>query len=274
MGFELILTILIGCCIGSFINVLVYRLPRRLSIILPSSFCISCKRNISWRDNIPILGWLILKGKCRYCKTPISLRYPFLEFFTALLFTLNIYSNPTNFELYPSIFTNISGSFLLLILIPLTILDIKYLWLPKSLCIFGICGGLLNSLIYGLYYSNYHYALLKEHILAAIIGISLFRLISYISQRIFKKPALGLGDSNLVAMVGAWLGLEGMIITIFLTFITAGIYVLVGLTLSQLHPGQEIPLGPFIIFNGYSIWFLGNQYFFNLYYLLINLIYN
>ena len=89
---------IIGSCIGSFINVIVYRLPNNFSIVKPRSFCPECKSKLTWRENVPLISWLIQKGRCKNCNTPISKRYPLIELSTAILFVIFTYSSPPLFN--------------------------------------------------------------------------------------------------------------------------------------------------------------------------------
>ena len=142
-----------GCCIGSFINVLIYRLPIKQSIIYPRSYCIECGTSISWYDNIPILSWLLLLGKCRSCKTKISFTYPLIEFITGIVFITNSYSNPSFYIALPFIPKVILGSIFASICLTLSLLDYKYFWLPRIITFSGIFIGVFFSLIIDLTYN-------------------------------------------------------------------------------------------------------------------------
>ena len=125
----------IGCCIGSFINVLIYRLPLNQSIVYPNSSCPKCNVKIKWFDNLPIISWLLLRGKCRACKSKISFSYPIIELSTGLLVWLNFYANPTIYSQLAVPIILFCGKILSSILITLTILDFKYFWLPQAITI-------------------------------------------------------------------------------------------------------------------------------------------
>ena len=136
----------IGCCLGSFINVVIYRLPLNQSVVYPNSSCPKCGSEIKPFDNIPIISWLLLGAKCRFCNTKISSSYPIIEFFTGILFSLNIFAHPTIYVQQPIYIQIILGCIFCTILIPLAILDFKYLWLPQSLTLSGIVFGIISSL--------------------------------------------------------------------------------------------------------------------------------
>ena len=130
----LINSFLIGICFGSFFNVVIYRLPIDLSIVNPRSFCPECKTRISWRENIPLLSWLIQKGKCKNCDNKISISYPLIELLTGVFFFIfsfssqQIHSSITN-EIFRNLFSWIFFSILFLI----SLIDINHFWIPQKL---------------------------------------------------------------------------------------------------------------------------------------------
>ena len=137
---------LLGLCIGSFLNVIVYRLPNDLSIFKPRSFCPKCKNRITWSSNIPILSWVIQKGKCRSCSESISYRYPLIEFLTGILFIIFSKSSPYIYTFsYSSIFKNIFGWIFLSTLLAISFIDWDNLWIPQSLIKFGFIFGSLRG---------------------------------------------------------------------------------------------------------------------------------
>jgi len=250
-----------GCCIGSFLNVVIFRLPLQRSIIYPSSRCLKCNLKINWFDNIPIFSWLILKGECRFCKNKISFQYPLIESLTGILFFLSFYANPSLFEAVSKEFVLIMGCALSSIFILLSVFDYKYFWLPSLLTVNGIFLGLINALIFDFFIDFNNFTFLKYSLLGSVLGYLIFKLMSLLGEFIFKKPVLGNGDSKLAAMIGAWLGVKGLLITIWLAFNTAGLFVICGLVLKKLDRAQKIPFGIFLCLNGYLVWTLGNEFF-------------
>ena len=249
----------IGCCIGSFLNVVIYRLPNDESIIYLRSKCLSCKKKINWFDNIPILSWFILRAKCRFCRNKISFQYPLIEFMTGLLFVLNFYSSPTIFSSAPMGFVIIMGCILSSIFILLSVFDYKYFWLPNFITVSGILLGLVNALIVDLLVDFQDYTFIKYSLSGAILGYLIFKLMSFLGKIIFSKPVLGNGDSKLAAMIGSWLGVNGMLLTIWMAFYTAGLFVVFGLILKKIHRKQKIPFGIFLSVNAFLVWFIGND---------------
>ena len=257
-----------GCCIGSFLNVVIYRLPLQRSIIYPRSRCLKCNSTINWFDNIPIFSWLILKGECRFCKNKISPQYPLIESLTGIIFFLNFYSKPSIFKAVPKEFVLIMGCILSSLLILLSVFDYKYFWLPSLLTVSGIFLGLINALIFDFLIDFNNFTFFKYSLLASVLGYLIFKLMSFLGKIVFKKPVLGNGDSKLAAMIGAWVGVKGLLITIWLAFNTAGLFVICGLVLKKLDRAQKIPFGIFLCLNGYLVWTLGNEFFIkNIYFL-------
>ena len=257
-----IATFTIGCCFGSFINVVIYRLPIGESIIFPSSHCIKCKAKIPWHEKIPLISWLFLKGKCSNCNVKISIIYPIVELTSGLLFVLNNYSYNVLMVENWKIPTIIFGWFLISILVILAILDVKYFWLPDAICSVGILTGLSYSLIAGSIYEDSNIVnLILESVIATLLGYLFFRMISAIGWRLYKKPAMGKGDAKLAALLGSWLGIKGLGIATWLAFYMAGIFVIIGLISKQIKRNQKIPFGTFLALSGISVWLLGNSTF-------------
>jgi len=229
---ETLIIILFGLAWGSFLNVVIYRLPRGRSIISPPSSCPHCGTRIRWYDNIPLLSFLLLKGKCRACQKPISVIYPLVEALTAgllLILYLN-YAFSIHF-FFSSIFT--SG------LIVLGFIDFEHQILPDHLTI----PLFLLALIYGFLRSDLS---LKQVLGGAILG-SGFLFIVYAGYFLIrKKEGLGTGDIMLMSGIGAFLGIKGTILTLILaTF--AGALVGLFLLLNQKKDWQfALPFGSFL----------------------------
>ena len=259
----------IGCCLGSFINVLIYRLPLNKSIIYPSSSCPECNTKIKWFDNLPIISWFLLKGKCRTCKSKIAFSYPIIELCTALLVCLNLYSQPTIYSQQPIYITILFGSIFSTTLLILAILDFKYFWLPRILTLGGLFGGITASLYVDFINDFYQFNYLIHTLLASVFGFALFYLLSLVGKKIFNKPVIGGGDSKLSALIGSWLGIQGLFISIWLSFISAGIFVILGLMFKKIKRNQKIPFGVFLAFSGLLVWYFGNEVFLKIIFLQI-----
>ena len=264
MGIIGIYLFIIGCCVGSFINVVYFRLPLGKSIIFPSSRCIKCNYKLKWFDNIPLLSWILLGAKCRSCKKNISITYPLIELVTGIIFCSNFFAYPTLYDQLPKFLIIFSGIIFSSILIVLTILDCKYFWLPKNITLGGLTLGLTFSLTVDLFYNFRHFSYFINSIVAAFIGFIFFYLLSLLGLKIYKKPVMGGGDAKLSALLGSWLGIQGLFITIWMAFFSASIFVIFGLILKKIKRKQKIPFGAFLSFSGLIVWQFGNQVFMRL----------
>tara|TARA_Y100001978_G_C23673615_1_gene425180 strand:+ start:935 stop:1759 length:825 start_codon:yes stop_codon:yes gene_type:complete len=259
-------SIITGLIFGSFINVITYRLPMNISILWPRSFCPKCKKKILVKENIPVLSWLLLKGKCSNCRKKISIKYPLIEISTGLLFLFSFKVLSNDFENIQLLFEIISGWSLIILLLSISIIDYQYLIIPNLLSIVGIIFGLSFSLFSNFFDNNMLIYNFGDHLVGSISGYLLISLIIKIGKYCFKKPAMGLGDSFLAAMIGAWLGLSGVLISIWLSFLMAGIFVLIGLFLNKIVKGQLVPFAPFLCMSCFLIWIFGEQQFLNLFF--------
>lgn len=241
----LILVVTLSLCIGSFLNVCIYRLPRELSIVKPFSFCPQCKKSIRWYDNIPLLSYILLKGKCRDCGKSIPFRYFLVELVTALviLFTYLQFGLTLIFFKYVVLFC---------ICIAVTFIDIDFRAIPGWICILGILLGLVFSLAESfIIFRKVSFVDLSlsqlpvaRSMLGALlcIGLSYFFKIMgdlwlwmYLTLRgkdsiEGEKEALGLGDVDFLGMTGAFLGWQLGFLTFFLAPIISliyGIYIIV-----------------------------------------------
>jgi leader peptidase (prepilin peptidase)/N-methyltransferase len=216
-----------GLIIGSFCNVVIYRLPLGKSIVMPASQCRFCRGYIRPWDNIPLLSYFLLRGRCRFCQEPISMRYPAVECISGALFVL-LYLK------FGLTITFIVYALLTSALLVIALIDLDYKIIPNTITLPGMAVGLALSLValpitplaslYGL-----------------IIGGAIFYLIAFIS-----KGGMGGGDIKLIAMIGAFLGLQGGLFTIFTSALLGSV---VGLTLMLLRKKgrkDRIPFGPFL----------------------------
>jgi len=255
---------IIGACIGSFLNVIVFRFPNNLSIIKPRSFCPKCKKNLTWKENIPLLSWLIQRGKCINCNTSISIRYPLVELATGTLFIFFINSSPSIYSSNSGSFFNIFISWIFLsLLICISLIDIKKFWIPQGLINFGMISGLLGLISIEILNDKFFdFYFIAKGAFTSAIWFLLFECLRYFSKYLFKKDAIGKGDSKLVAMIALWLGPIGTLFAVGISYILAAIYCLVGLSTNFLKFRQVIPFAPFLSLGGLIVWFLGNKFIF------------
>tara|TARA_Y100001968_G_scaffold321489_1_gene355967 strand:+ start:3993 stop:4808 length:816 start_codon:yes stop_codon:yes gene_type:complete len=253
------LSIFLGLSIGSFLNVCRYRIPKRKSLIKPSSSCQNCLREINWYHNIPVISWLFLKGSCYYCKAKIPISYLLVEFLTAIIFVFNINSYLTFSQnhLVNIIGFNILSGFLILI----ALTDLQTMTIPNSIIIFGSLSGLLFTLISeSLLSINNGLIQFLNHCLASFLGFLILEVVVFIIALFFKKQAFGMGDSKFVFLLGTWLGFKGMLLSLNLAIYIGGFLTLLRLLLKKLKRGQKIAFAPYLSVGAYLVCFYGEQY--------------
>jgi leader peptidase (prepilin peptidase)/N-methyltransferase len=225
-------SIIFGALIGSFLNVCIWRLPKEESIVWPGSHCPHCKSPIKFYDNIPLISYILLKGKCRDCKSSISFEYPLVEGATALgslVLFLRFGPSPS----YIIYFSFVAA------LIVITVIDLYHQIIPDVISLPGIGVGLLASLI-----------LPRITFLNSLIGIvlgggSLF-LVATVYQWLFKREGMGGGDVKLLAMIGAFLGGKAVILTILLGSLIGSIIGIIIMLVKGKNFKYAIPFGPFL----------------------------
>ena len=253
---------IIGVCIGSFLNVIIYRFPNGLSIIKPRSFCPKCNTQLTWRENIPLISWLIQGGKCRTCITTISFRYPLIELLTGFLFIIFLNSSPSLYSSSSDWFFNTCFSWIFLsLLICISLIDIDFLWIPQGLINFGFISGFLGLIFLSFNHDEFiDFVFLIRGLGSSFISFFIFDIYRRIAKYILKKDAIGKGDSKLVAMLTLWLGPIGTLFAVGFSYIFAAIYCFIGLSTNFLKFRQAIPFAPFISLGGLTVWFLGNDF--------------
>ncbi|HBB34001.1 MAG TPA: prepilin peptidase [Cyanobacteria bacterium UBA9273] len=258
----------LGASIGSFLNVVVYRVPAKLSVLWPPSRCPHCLHQLGKRENVPVLGWLWLKGRCRYCRSKISPRYPLVEAITGGLFLLV-------FCWYGVSLVTVGYWAFLSWLLALSLIDLDTMTLPNSLTQSGLVMGLLFQGMVGFFTVSQLSGLsaqLMTGIVGAVLGIWLFDIIALVGSMVFGQAAMGGGDAKLAAMMGAWLGWKYLLLAGFLAC-AAGAFVGGGaIALGWLNRRQPMPFGPFLalgaaltVFWGEAILSTYLQLFFPLY---------
>ncbi len=239
-----IFVLLLGLIIGSFSNVCIYRIPRQESLIRPGSHCPKCNQPIKFYDNIPLVSFIILKGKCRYCKGKISWQYPLVEFLTAVLYLLL-------FLRYGLQLVTFVYMFFCSALIIITFIDLKENIIPDVLSLpFLLLGFLMSFFLKNLSPIN--------SLLGILAGGGVLLLVAILGSFLFKKEAMGGGDIKLAAMVGAFLGWQLTLLSLFLSFFTGAI---IGIVILIKNKGESdpIPFGPFIALGTIIALFFGNS---------------
>lgn len=247
---EGLLAFLAGLLIGSFLNVCVFRMPRDLSVVRPRSFCPACEKAVAWYDNVPVLSFILLHGRCRQCKQGISLRYPLVELATGLLFSGFVFEWG---------FTLLSLKYCLLsaIIITLVATDIEERILPDEFTLGGTILGLIlawfvplkAALAYIILPSSRNENLLSlvEAALGALVASGAIWLVGALYYRMRHREGLGLGDVKMVAMIGAFLGLQGALLTLIAASMLGGIGGLIYIYLTGKNPSTyQLPFGAFL----------------------------
>ncbi len=245
---ELILSVYVfvfGVVFGSFLNVLIYRLPRNEKFVTGRSRCPHCKEQIRWYDNIPLLSYLILGGRCRNCKATISWRYPLIEFLTGAFFLLA-------FRLYGlSAESGVISLFFALLLVA-TVIDFQHFIIPDKITYSGMVLGLALSFV------NPELRPLDSLIGLLAGGMSLY-LLALAGDFLFKKESLGGGDIKLAAMLGAFLGWKAIIIIFFGAAVLGLIYAIIRMIVSsEARKSHMIPFGPFLSMAALIALFFGD----------------
>ena len=226
-----------GLIVGSFLNVCIYRMPRRESVVSPRSHCTSCGKTIAWYDNIPLLSFILLKGKCRHCGKNISFLYFVVELLTGILFVLMHMRFGLSLEFF--VFTALVCG-----LIIASFIDLKIQEIPDEITMPGlIIGIVLGFLFPRLLSQSAHLKGLFYSFLGALTGGGLVYLMGVFGKAAFKKEAMGGGDVKLMAMLGAFLGWRLIILTFFLApFFGSAI----GIVEKIKNRADVIPYGPHI----------------------------
>lgn len=233
--YFMIVSFIMGVVFGSFYNVCIFRIPEKLSIINPPSHCYNCNSRLKPLDLVPILSWIMLKGRCRYCGEKISYRYALIEFLTGILFLLVFNKYGYNIQtIYYLIFISM--------LIIITFIDIDHYIIPDCLIIFGsIVAILANILGQGIG--------IKNSLSGALICGGSMLILTSLIEFIVKKEVMGGGDIKLFAMMGLFLGIRGGLLTMLLSIYVGafyGIIVIVNSRLKKQEYNSMIPYGPFI----------------------------
>lgn len=239
-----ILIFLLGAAVGSFLNVVVYRVPLGLSLLRPPSRCPHCLHPLGVTENVPILGWLWLKGRCKHCHTAISPRYPTVELITGLMF-LGLYA------LLGTSLQMLGFTLFFCWLLALSLIDLDTMLLPNPLTQSGLVLGIFYQLLVGLALGSD--AIPGQLILGvggAVLGIWLFDGISLIGSMALGQPAMGAGDAKLAAMIGAWLGWQQVLVA---SFVACAIGAFIGggaIAIGLMSRRQPMPFGPYLALGG------------------------
>ena len=234
---DLIFVVILGGLWGSFANVCIHRLPQNKGVVSGRSHCPKCKKEIVWQDNIPIISYLILKGKCRKCKRKISSQYPMVEMINILLFLIIYFL--FGISLTTILLMILSLSFLITFFI-----DLKHFIIPNSLTFSMMILGFIKSFDPNLnsIFPNY-----INSLIGGLFGYGVIFSIIFFYKQIRKKEGMGLGDAKLLAVIGFWFGWIAIPFVLFLSSIFALVSVIPDLIKKNKKMTSQIPFGPYII---------------------------
>jgi len=239
-----------GLLIGSFLNVCIYRWPRDLSVVRPRSFCPACDHPVAWYDNLPLLSYALLGGRCRHCGQAISLRYPVVELLTAALLFMVVFS-------YGPTLAAVKWGLFNALLVGLIFSDLEERILPDELTVGGLVAGFLLAVVvpsepgfvallmpadWGRTWQS-----VGEALLGAVLSAGLLWLVGTLYLKVRGREGLGFGDVKMVAMIGAFLGLEGTLLTVVLGSVVGSVLGLVYIfAMRKQASTYELPFGTFL----------------------------
>jgi len=251
------LMFLIGAIVGSFLNVCIVRLPQEQSVVIPRSHCQNCKKTISWHDNIPLMSYLFLRGRCRFCGNKFSFLYFFVELLTAVTFLLFYLYYGLTILLVPYLF-------MVCCFIIATLVDFKHRIIPDEVSV----GGMAVGLIFSLFIPQLHHVPLDPQtlyipylksfglsLMGVLIGGGAIYAMGILGDFLFKKESMGGGDIKLLAMIGAFLGWKMAILTFFIAPFFGAFY---GIIEKLRTNDTAIAYGPFLVIGALICLFKGD----------------
>ncbi len=233
----------LGLIVGSFLNVVIHRLPRERSVVSPPSSCPACDARIAPWDNVPVVSWILLSGRCRRCRAPIGLRYPLVELANGALWVFVARQAPSWGDA-------LTGAFLASACLALSAIDYDFQILPDVITLPGIAIGLALAL-----FSVRRTPL--EAALGALLGAGGLFLLAFTYEKIARQEGMGLGDVKMLGMIGALLGPAGVVVTVLLASLSGSV---VGLAVILARGGggkTRLPFGVFLALGAVAAWFFG-----------------
>lgn len=247
-----------GAIWGSFLNVCVYRIQAEMSVVHPGSHCFNCKAPVAWYDNLPVLSWCLLRGKCRNCGAPFSVRYAVIEAITGALFLeLWIQYGPS---LQMGAYWLMSFGLLLG-----SAIDLDDFWIPDRVTWGGIALGLpLSALVPSLHGAETAMEGLKASALGAGLGFGLLWAVGWFGKLAFKKDAMGFGDVKLLGAIGAFLGAPAVLFVVFGSALLGSVVGVTLIAMGKSELGGRLPFGPYLSAAA-LVWVFGGYKLFNAY---------
>ena len=227
----------LGLCVGSFLNVVIYRVPNKMSLAFPPSHCTTCDYTLKWYDNVPVLSYIILGGKCRGCKARISPRYMLVEIFNALMWVLSVlmfWNISVEAIIYTCMAAVVSS-----VLICIFFIDLEHMLIfNRFTVITAVCGLVATGLNTARWY---------DHLIGAVAGALVFAAIYYGAILIIKREGLGFGDVKLAAAAGLLLGWQKLLLAMLIASVVGSIVLLLLRHLRKDEQEREYPFAPFIV---------------------------
>tara|TARA_Y100000817_G_scaffold80490_1_gene62012 strand:- start:424 stop:1200 length:777 start_codon:yes stop_codon:yes gene_type:complete len=248
--FEIFTVFFIGLIFGSFANVCIARLPKDKTVIFGRSNCPTCKKKICWYDNIPLISFILLGGKCRQCNKKISVNYFFVELISGIFFIL-IYLYTNNY------FEFFLINLILFLFLIIFFIDLKHFIIPDILNFSLIFLGLLKNFI-PIKNLNFNYDI-EQSIIGGVVGYLTIWIIIFVYKKLKNLDAMGLGDAKLMAAIGTFFGLKSIPLILFLSSIIALLIVLPSLINKTRKLKAEIPFGPYILISAGFYYFYGDK---------------
>jgi leader peptidase (prepilin peptidase)/N-methyltransferase len=233
----------IGLCVGSFLNVVIVRFPKKESIVTPPSHCPYCNNRIAVYDNIPLLSFLLLRGRCRNCKKRISFQYPTIELIAGIVLPLTLYLFGFGLKFFQTFI-------FLYLLIPLFMIDLRHRLVPDKITIPGIVIGFGFSFF--LPDMEWYTSLI-----GIVVGGLILLIVSLVGKWVFKKEAMGMGDVLIFMLVGAFVGWRGVILTLLIASLLGSIIGSI-VVMRRQKKDTTIPFGPFITVASVITFFFGD----------------
>jgi len=253
MSFWYVMSFILGTCVGSFLNVVIYRVPAEISLIAPGSHCPKCKKEIQWYQNIPLISWLALRGKCANCACRIPIRYFLIELLTGVLFLL-VFSKVVFYHEPIEILIVYFG--LTMLVITTVFIDFEHQIIPDKTTYPTMILGLAAAAAFPvIWHTNSHWRALSQAGICFVASGGFLALFAIIGSKIFKRDALGWGDVKYIAAIGACLGGKAAYFTLLfgaLTGAIAGVALMIG---KKKDFKGTISFGPFLAAGTY-LWIL------------------
>jgi leader peptidase (prepilin peptidase)/N-methyltransferase len=221
----------VGLMVGSFLNVCIYRIPLRRSVVYPRSKCASCDRPLAWYENVPVVSYLVLRGRCRTCGTRISLQYPLVELTTAAAFVIHY----EVLGLSPLLPVRIAFTCVLIVLFAI---DLEHQLLPNVITLPALAAGLVLSLVLP--------PGLRDALIGVLVGGGILFLIAEVYFRLRKEEGMGMGDVKMLAMIGAFLGWKLTVLTLILASFGGSIAGILLLVTRRGNMKAALPFGTFL----------------------------